>query len=149
MFERRTTANSSPATSYADKTTAADLKTLPKSSSEPGGTAEPSAALPSNENPAGITSPKTSGNPADDARVCERNLSKLMDEFNRDVEKQKRSLDDKLSSFHVGLNISSMYVEDYNSQVVKLLEKHAASAAALGCVLPVSSAPVLPPTYPY
>lgn len=144
VFERRTAASSSDAGSYADAALATGAKSLSESSAIPGN-------IPGNISG---TKPGDPGNSADASaaggspKACPQGSAKITKAFNADVEVAKKALDDKLSSFQMGINISSMFVNDYNAAVTKLFEEHVAAAAAQNCELLVTKAPTLPATYP-
>jgi hypothetical protein len=112
----------------------------PKTMATPNQEAIPTAPSPNSE----PTAQESTASMA----ACDETVSAIKRDYNADTTKAKRSLDDKLT-FHVSLNISSRYVDDYNTDMKRIYAEHQAEADTKHCVFDVLQPVELAPTYPY
>lgn len=138
--------SNTPASSFAVKN---DPKPLPKvngeSTASTGGNAA-SGSPASTQNKPGAQSVVPGVNEEGSASDCADDMARAQDNYNGDVQKEKKKLDDILS-FRVGLNISSRYVSDYNNNVTSIFNEYLESANKENCTWPVKQPAVLPIDY--
>lgn len=77
---------------------------------------------------------------------CVRIVEQQQRLYEKDIQQQKERLD-KTLAFRVGPNITTVYVQDYNTSVTAILDKAIADTNAKGCVFPPTQPALLPVTY--
>lgn len=78
--------------------------------------------------------------------ACSLNVTDLVNRYNSDVEKQKRTLIDQLS-FLAGSLIHNVYIDTYNQAVVNLFKSYTAAAERSHCIFPPTNPLTLPYSY--
>lgn len=133
--DSRQAQNGTPASSFNVKN---DPKPLPKVAEHSTGTSTSPASEPEDTLESVVPGVK----PEDKAKECATEMAAAQQKYDREVQKEKNALDDRLS-FRVGLNISSQYIADYNDKVTALFNEYANEAKAENCVWPVKELPLL------
>lgn len=109
---------------------------------------EDSGTKPEPENETSGYTPEAAPPRENNLQACSGLIIAQEKQYQKDVEAQKRSLNNKLS-LRVGMNISGQYVKSYNENVNRLYEELRTAAESANCASNVAPPLALPASYPY